>query len=238
MGVMEFVDELGLITFPSEYDDDLQFDIESGLKEIEYVLHHDPIKDIDSSLKDSIDQSNLADLNDNFVDSMPEMFTDEHALDYSSPPLFDEYDDDLFKVESDTKNVYNDPFESKGEKIKESKLLIDELDLPCYFLLPSEYDSFISEDFSKVDALPSTNNEDKDLDPSFYELPFFKEVSRSKMLLLFSSENKEKVFKPWIHTSGKVHSSLIPELSHQDIPGFRRLMLKDIIHQSSFPQLH
>nr|GEY23896.1 reverse transcriptase domain-containing protein [Tanacetum cinerariifolium] len=53
----------------------------------------------------SIDQSNLADLNDNLVDSMPEMFTDEHALDYSSPPLYDEYDDDLFKVESDTEYV-------------------------------------------------------------------------------------------------------------------------------------
>nr|GFC26365.1 hypothetical protein [Tanacetum cinerariifolium] len=83
--------------------------------------------DTDSSLKDSIDQSNLANLADNFVDSMPEMFTDEHAFDYSSPLIFDEYDDDLFKVESDTENVYDDTFDSKGEKIKESKLLIDEL---------------------------------------------------------------------------------------------------------------
>nr|GEW15996.1 hypothetical protein [Tanacetum cinerariifolium] len=96
---------------------------------------------------------------------MPEMFTDEHALDYSSPPLYDEYDDDLFEVESDTKYVYNDPFNSKGEKIKEFKLLIDELDLPSDFLPSSEYDSFLSEDFSKVDALPSTNNEDKVFNP-------------------------------------------------------------------------
>nr|GEV03377.1 hypothetical protein [Tanacetum cinerariifolium] len=123
------------------------FDLEG---EIEFLLH----QDIDSSLKDSIDQ---------------------------------------------------------GEKIKESKLLIDELDLPCDFLLPSEYDSFISQDFYRVDALPSTNNKDKvfnlcilsqenpfeiitrvvqdnklatsngslmleDFDPPFYELPFFKEV--------------------------------------------------------------
>nr|GEY78367.1 reverse transcriptase domain-containing protein [Tanacetum cinerariifolium] len=84
-----------------KYDDDLTFDIESDLKEIEYLLHHDPIKDMDSSLKDSIDQSNLDDLNDNRVDTVPEMFTDEHALDYSSPPLYDEYDDDLFEVEFD-----------------------------------------------------------------------------------------------------------------------------------------
>nr|GEW24890.1 hypothetical protein [Tanacetum cinerariifolium] len=143
----EFSDELALITFLLEYDDDLQFDIEFDLKEIEYLLHHDPIKDIDSILKDSIDQSNLVDLNDNLVYSMPEMFTDEHALDYSSPPLYDEYDDDLFEVASETENVYDDPFNSKGEKIEEFKLLVDELDLPCDFLLPSEYDLILSEDY-------------------------------------------------------------------------------------------
>nr|GEX36551.1 hypothetical protein [Tanacetum cinerariifolium] len=235
----EFADELALITFPLEYDDDLQFDIEFDLKKIEYLLHHDPIKDIDSILKDSIDQTNLANLNDNFIDSMPEMFTNEHALDYSSPLLYDEYDDDLLEVESNTKNVYDDPFDSKGEKIKESKLLIDELDLPCDFLSSSEYDSFLSDDFSKVDALPSTNNEDKifnpgiliqenlfeiitrvaqdkklaishaffmleDFDPHLYELPFFKNV-----------------FKPGIHNSEKVHSSLITKLSHQGYKVFK-----------------
>nr|GEW04016.1 hypothetical protein [Tanacetum cinerariifolium] len=252
----EFADELALITFPPEYDNDLQFDIESDLKEIEYLFYHDPIKDIDSSIKDSIDQSNLADLNDNLVDSILEMFTDEHALDYSSPPIFDEYNDDLFELESNTKNVYDDPFDSKGEKIKESKLLIDELDLLCDFLFPSEYDSFLSEDFSRVDALPSTNNEDKvfnpsfliqenlfkiialvvqdkklaisnaslmleDYDPPLYELLFFKEVPRSKMLLSFSSENEEKNYKPGIHTSGKVHSYLITKLSHQGYKVFK-----------------
>nr|GEY19494.1 hypothetical protein [Tanacetum cinerariifolium] len=112
-------------------------------------------------LKDSIDQKNRAVLADIFVDSIPEMFTDEHTLDYSSPPIFDVYADDFLEVESDAKNIYNDPFDSKGEKIKESKLLIDELDLPCDFHPPSEYDSFFSQDFFRVDALPSTNNEDK-----------------------------------------------------------------------------
>nr|GEX81431.1 hypothetical protein [Tanacetum cinerariifolium] len=156
----EFADELALITFPPG-NDDLSFDIEYDLKEIEYLLHHDTIKDIDSILEDSIDQSNLADLNDNLANVIPEMFTEEHALDYSSPLLYDEYDDDLFKVESDTKYVYNDLFESKGEKIKESKLLIDELNLTSDFLPPFEYDSFLSKDFSEVNALPSTNNEGK-----------------------------------------------------------------------------
>nr|GEU34959.1 reverse transcriptase domain-containing protein [Tanacetum cinerariifolium] len=113
----EFADELA---FPLKYNDDLQFDIESDLKEIEFLLY----QDVDSSLKNSIDQ----------------------------------------KIESNAENVYDDPFDSKGEKIKESTLLIDELDLSCDFL-PSEYDSFISQDFSKVDALPSTNNEDKIFNP-------------------------------------------------------------------------
>nr|GEZ23204.1 reverse transcriptase domain-containing protein [Tanacetum cinerariifolium] len=176
----EFADEL-----PSEYDDNLQFDIESDLKEIEFLLYQDK----DSSLKDLIDQKDLANLADIFVDSIPEMFTDEHALDYSSPPIFDEYDDNFLEVESDAGNIYDDPFDSKGEKnqrklspmleifmmilstprekkIKESKLLIDELDLLCDFHPSSEYDSFISHDFSRVDALPSTNNEDKIFNPS------------------------------------------------------------------------
>nr|GEY21649.1 hypothetical protein [Tanacetum cinerariifolium] len=133
----EFVDELAFITFPPKYDDDLQFDVESDLKEIEFLLH----QDIDSSLKDSIDQ----------------------------------------KVESDTENVFDDPFDSKGEKIKESKLLIDELNLPCDFLPPSEYDSFISQDVSRVDAFPSTNNKDKDF---------------SRVDALPSTNNEDKIFNP------------------------------------------
>nr|GEV71620.1 reverse transcriptase domain-containing protein [Tanacetum cinerariifolium] len=106
----ELADELALITFPLKYDDDLYFNVEFDLKEIEVPLH----QDIDSSLKNSIDQSNLVNPADNFVNSMPEMFTDKHALDYSSLLIFDEYDDDFLKVESDTENVYDDPFDSKG----------------------------------------------------------------------------------------------------------------------------
>nr|GEX42227.1 reverse transcriptase domain-containing protein [Tanacetum cinerariifolium] len=129
------------LTSPEVNDDifDLEggnFDVESDLKEIEFLLY----QDINSSLKDSIDLANHV---DNFVDSIPEMFTDKHTLDYSSPSIFDEYDDDFLEIKFDVENVYYDPFDSKGEKIKESKLLIDELDFPCDFL-PSEYDSFIS----------------------------------------------------------------------------------------------
>nr|GEY79411.1 hypothetical protein [Tanacetum cinerariifolium] len=161
-------------------------DIESDLKEIEYMLNHDPIKDMDSILEDSVDQSNLADLNDNLADTMPEMFTEEHALDYSSLSLYDDYNDDLFEVVSNTKYVYDDPFDSKGEKIKESKLLIDELDLPNDFLPSFECDSFLFKDFSKVDALPSTNNEDKD------ELLTFTLTQQAQKAFLSAKKHKEE----------------------------------------------
>nr|GEV14844.1 hypothetical protein [Tanacetum cinerariifolium] len=60
---------------------------------------------------------------------------------------------------------FTDPFDSKGEKIKESELLIDQLDLPCDILLYSKYDSFDSQDFSRDDDLPSPDNEDKVFNP-------------------------------------------------------------------------
>nr|GEV35065.1 reverse transcriptase domain-containing protein [Tanacetum cinerariifolium] len=197
----EFTDELALITFPPRIDD-LLFDIESDLREIEYLLNHDPIKEMDSILEDSVDECNLADPNNNL---------------------------------SKTDDVYNDPFDSKEDKIKESKLLIDELDpLRSSDFLPSpEYDSFLFEDFSEVDALPSTNNEDKvfnlgilihenlsevtiqvtpdknvkkisishaslileDFDPLLYEIPFHKEVPGSKTLLLFLIRKYGKSFQ-------------------------------------------
>nr|GEV84945.1 hypothetical protein [Tanacetum cinerariifolium] len=243
----EFADELALITYPPDYDDNRTCDIESDLTKIEFLLYQGG----DSDFKDSIDQSDLANRDDLFVDPTPEMFTDEQPPDYSFPPRFDVYPDDFLEIESDVDNFDNDLFDSKGEKIKESKLLIDQLDLPCDILPYSEYDSFNSQDFFRDDDLPSPDNEDKvfnpgiliheksvkiitrvaqekklavsyasllfeDFDPTFYELFVFKEVSNSMRLLLFSSENEEKVFKPGIYTSKKVY--FLTELSH---PGER-----------------
>nr|GEU61847.1 hypothetical protein [Tanacetum cinerariifolium] len=146
---------------------DLPFDIKSDLREIEYLLNHDPTKEVNSILKDSIDEGNLVDPNNDLVDTIPEMFTDEHTLDYSSPPLYDDVDDDLVELESDIDDAYDDPFNSKEDKINESKLLIDELDPPrsSDFLSSSKCDLVLYEDFFKVDAFPSTNNEDKELNP-------------------------------------------------------------------------
>ncbi|GKE38180.1 hypothetical protein Tco_1461585, partial [Tanacetum coccineum] len=66
----EFADELALITFPPG-NDDLRFDIESDLREIEYLLNHDPTKEMDSILEDSVDEGNLADPNNDLVDTIP-----------------------------------------------------------------------------------------------------------------------------------------------------------------------
>nr|GEY27730.1 hypothetical protein [Tanacetum cinerariifolium] len=139
----EFADELALIPYPMDYDDNRACDIESDIREIEFLLFQGE----DSDYKDSIDQSVLPHCDDLFVDPTPEMFTDEQPSDYSFPPRFDVYPDDFLEIESDA-NFDDDFFDSEGEKIKEPDLLIDRLDLP--------YD-IRSED----DVLPSPDNEDK-----------------------------------------------------------------------------
>ncbi|GJR59738.1 hypothetical protein Tco_1501900 [Tanacetum coccineum] len=119
---------------------------------------------MNSILEDSVDTNSP---DDNLVDTISEMFTDNHALDYSSPPLWDDYDDELLDLETVNDNTYYDPFDSKEEKIKDSKILIDELDPPrsSDFLPFLEYDLVFYEDFSEVDALSLTNNEDKVFNP-------------------------------------------------------------------------
>ncbi|GKF39512.1 hypothetical protein Tco_0119573, partial [Tanacetum coccineum] len=215
---------------------------------------------MDSVLEDSVDENSL---DDKLVDTISEMFIDEHDLDYSSPPLWDDYDDDLFDLETVNNDTYDDPFDSEEEKIKESKLLIDELDpLRSSDFLPfPECDSVFFDDFSEVDALPSTNNEDKvfnlgilihdnllevtirvtpdknvkkitnaflilkDFNPPLYELPFHKEVPGLRALLSFSSENEEIFFNPGILISKRVHTSLLPELSHRGIKAFKAIKI-------------
>nr|GEV04990.1 reverse transcriptase domain-containing protein [Tanacetum cinerariifolium] len=177
----EFADELALITFPPR-NDDLLFDIESDLREIKYLLNHDPTKEMDSILEDSDDEDNLAEPNKDLVDTNPEMFIDEHTLDYSSLPLYDDVDDDLVELEFDNDDVYDDLFDSKEDKIKECKLLIDELDPPrsSDFLPSLECELVLYEDFSE------------DFNPPLYELPFHEEVLMSKTLLSFSPEMRKK----------------------------------------------
>ncbi|GJW77094.1 hypothetical protein Tco_0138776 [Tanacetum coccineum] len=198
--------------------DDLPFDIESYLREIEYLLNHDPTKEIDSILEDSVNEGNLADPNNDLVDTIPEMFTNEHTLDYSSLRLYDDIDNDLIELESDNDDVYNDPFDSKEDKIKESKLLIDELDPPrsSDFLPSPECDSVFYEDFSEVDTLTSTDNKDKVFNPG-----------------ILIHENHFKVTNYAKNVKKTTNASLIledfnPPLYelpfHKEVPGFETLL--------------
>nr|GFB96246.1 reverse transcriptase domain-containing protein [Tanacetum cinerariifolium] len=92
----EFAAELALISYPPDYDDNCVCDIESDIREIEFLLFQGE----DSDFKYSIDQSILANLDDLFVDPIPEMFTEEQPPDYSFPLRFDVYPDDLLEIES------------------------------------------------------------------------------------------------------------------------------------------
>nr|GEX13496.1 hypothetical protein [Tanacetum cinerariifolium] len=131
----EFADELALISYPPDYDDNRARDIDTDIREIEFLLYQGK----DSDFKDSIDQSDLTYHDDLFVDPTPEMFTDEQPPDYSFPPRFDVYPDDFLEIMSDA-TFDDDLFDSEGEIIKEAELFIDQLDLPYDIL--SEYDSF------------------------------------------------------------------------------------------------
>nr|GFB91062.1 reverse transcriptase domain-containing protein [Tanacetum cinerariifolium] len=153
-----FADELALISYPSDYDDNRACDIESDIIEIEFLLFQGE----DFDFKDSIDQSVLTYCDDLFVDPTPEMFTEEQPPDYSFPPRFNVYPDDFLEIESDA-TFDDDSFDFEREKINEADLLIDPLDLPCDIL--SEYDSFNSQDFSRNNVLPSPDNEDKVFNP-------------------------------------------------------------------------
>nr|GEX49431.1 reverse transcriptase domain-containing protein [Tanacetum cinerariifolium] len=216
----EFADELTLITFPPR-NDDLPFEIESDLGEIEYFLNHDPTKEMDSILEDSIDECNLADPNNDLVDTIPEMFTDAHTLDYSSPPLYDNVDDDLVELESENDVVYDDPFDSKEDKIKESKLLIDELDPSgsSDFLSSLEYDSVLYEDYFEVDALPSTNNKDK-----VFNLGILIHENLFKVIVPVTPDKNVK--KISISNASLILEDFNPTLSdhelhfHKEVPGY------------------
>ncbi|GJY82588.1 reverse transcriptase domain-containing protein [Tanacetum coccineum] len=196
---------------------------------------------IDVHGKEMILRDDLPPYHDNQLSGNPTPISEPETMSSSSSPILislekDDYDDNLFDLETVNDNPYDDPFDSKEEKIKESKLLIDELDLPgsSDFLPFPECDSVFYENFSEVDALPSTNNEDKnvkkttnaslileDFNPPLYELPFHKEVPGLGALLSFSSENEEKVFNPGILTSKRVQTSLLPELSHRSPKTFK-----------------
>ncbi|GJW86600.1 reverse transcriptase domain-containing protein [Tanacetum coccineum] len=228
-----------------EVKDDI-FDLEGDVVLIEKLLNLDCTKDLppspnvnplsgsttssshslttfeisDYSLEEFVDELALVESFPPRNDDMtPEdRFTDEHTIDYSSHPRYDDADDDLFYLKTDNdewgKISYDDPFDLKENKIKVSKLLVDELD-----------SFWINHQSSKnVKKISSSNAslilEDYNPPLSDHELPFHIEIPGSGTLLSFLSENEEKVFNPGILISKGVHS-LLPKLSHRDSKAFK-----------------
>nr|GFC54333.1 reverse transcriptase domain-containing protein [Tanacetum cinerariifolium] len=93
----EFADELALISYPLDYDDYRACDIESDIREIDFLFYQGE----DSDFKDLIDQSVLTHCDDLFVDLTPKMFAEEQPPDYSFPPRFDVYPDVFLEIEFD-----------------------------------------------------------------------------------------------------------------------------------------
>ncbi|GKF06184.1 hypothetical protein Tco_0036852, partial [Tanacetum coccineum] len=205
-------------SFPPGNDDPVDLLLEEFTDELALIKSFPPGND-DMTLEDVIRGIEYSPNND-LVDSIPEMFTDKHTLNYSSPPL---YDDDLVEPESDNDNVYDDLFDSKEDKIKESKLLIVELDPPkSSDLLPSpECDSVLYKNFSEVDTLPSTNNEDKVFNPgilihdNLFEVTI--RVTPEKIVKKLSSSNASLILKDF-------NPPLYELPFHKEVPGSETLL--------------
>ncbi|GJS57725.1 hypothetical protein Tco_0652509 [Tanacetum coccineum] len=145
------------------------------------------------------------------------------SLDTPTPPLKMGYCDEIFDLETVNDNTYDDPFDFKEEKIKDSKLLIDELDLPgsSNFLPSLECGSVFYLDFSKGDALSSTYNEDKVFNPGILIHENLYEVTN----LTTMEKNVKKATN-----SSLILEDLYPSLSlyelpfHKEVPGLGALL--------------
>ncbi|GJX73535.1 hypothetical protein Tco_0312130 [Tanacetum coccineum] len=167
------------------------------------------IKSSSSSTLTSLEESDLiweefeaylANLDNDLVDIIPEMFTNEHALDYSSPPRYDDVDvesSDALPSTITRTTVFN-----PGILIHENLFEVTIRATPYKNVKKTTNVSLILEDFN----------------PPLYELSFHKEVPGSEILLSFSSENKEKVFNLGIlNFTKELHSSLLSEFSHRGL---------------------
>ncbi|GJS93066.1 reverse transcriptase domain-containing protein [Tanacetum coccineum] len=177
----EFTDELGLLDpFPLRNEDD-NFDPEADLREIEYLLNHDP----------STDSSPTIDID--IIDPILERFTYEPALVYSSPPRDDDDDDDdLFDLKSDNdewkKLLYVTQDKNLKEKTStEAPLILEERN---FLSISSDQELLFPLELSVTETLLSfsSENEDKVFNPeiliskgvySFTLIPYDREDHRA-----------------------------------------------------------
>nr|GEW86943.1 reverse transcriptase domain-containing protein [Tanacetum cinerariifolium] len=190
----EFADELALISYPPDYDDNRAYDIE-------FDVYPDDFLEIESD----------ATFDDDSFDSKGEKIKEaELLIDKLDLPcdILSEYDscnsqdfsrDDVLPYPDNEDKVFNPGILNHEKSVKIITRVTQEKKLAV------TYASWLFEDF----------------DPPFYELFVFKEVPNSMRLLPFSSENEEKVFKPGIYISKKFHCCFLFELSHPGFPIFK-----------------
>ncbi|GJV07124.1 hypothetical protein Tco_1344780 [Tanacetum coccineum] len=234
----EFADELALLDpFTSGTEDD-NFDPESDLREIEYLLYRYP----------STDSSPMTDID--IIDPILERFTDEPALVYSSPLGDDnDDDDDLFDFKSDNdewkKLLYGDHFNdihSKNDKIKDSKMkiLIDELKSPeSNVLLPQLLDS--------NSTLPEESSETSEI-ATLISSPFRNEdnVFNPSILILgetqiFNNESQDKNLKDKISSEELLileYSNFLPLSSDRELLFFLELSVIETLLSFSSENEH
>nr|GFB00305.1 hypothetical protein [Tanacetum cinerariifolium] len=182
----EFADELVLITYPPDYNDNRECDIE-------FDVYPDDFLEIESN--DTFDDS---------FDSVGEKIKEaELLIDQLDLPCdilfeYDSFNSQDFSRDDDLPSPDNE------DKVFNLGILIHEKSVKIITHFAQEkklvvsYASWLFEDF----------------DPPIYELFVFKEVLNSMRLLPFSSENEGKVFKPGIYIPKKFHCCFLLELSH------------------------
>ncbi|GJT96966.1 reverse transcriptase domain-containing protein [Tanacetum coccineum] len=201
----EFANKLALITFLPE-NDDLPFIAESNLRELEYLLSHDPIKEMDSILEDSVDE-NFPDDNLNRRGCLGDPFDfKERIKSKETKPLIDELDppkssDFLLSPKCDSV-LYEDFYEvdalpstNNKDKVFNSGILIHEN------LFEVTIRATPDKNVKKI-SIYNASLILEDFNPPLNELSFHKEgYPGSETLLRFHSEIRKKFSNPRILTS-------------------------------------
>ncbi|GJZ63640.1 hypothetical protein Tco_0620061 [Tanacetum coccineum] len=195
----EFVDELTLLDpFLSGNEED-NFDPEADLKEIEYFLNRDP--STDSSPKTDID----------IIDPILERFTDEPTLLLTSDSTLLEESSES----SDIATLCSSPFRNEDKVFNPGILILGGTQI--FNDESKDKDFKVNTSYEALLILEECNFLTISSDQ---ELLSHLELSVTETLLLFSSENEDKVFNPGILTSKGVHSVTL-DLSHRTYETFK-----------------
>nr|GFA86268.1 hypothetical protein [Tanacetum cinerariifolium] len=240
----EFADELALISYPPDYDDYRVCDTESDIREIEFLLFQGEDSDFKDSIDQSVlthcddlfvDPTPEMFANEQTLDySFPPRF-DVYPDDFLEIESDNTFDDDSFDSEGEKikeAELLIDPLDLLCDIMSEyDSFNSQDFSRDDVLFSPDNMDKvfnpgILSREISvkiitrvtpkKKLAVSFASWLSEDFDPPFYELLVFKEVPNSMRLLLFSSENEEKVFKPGIYTFKKFHCCFLSDLSHPE----------------------